>query len=498
MKKRIGIFASRLQHCRPRGVHRVARGVAEYLAAHADPNEFELLCLAKRVKNEHEITFKAYDLAHWLSRHPLAAAAPSLRPRPSQSWLAGLRRSCKKGVKLALSPFVPHLLRPLCYLGYRLLLTALVGWIGPVRRGLAYLRAQRLTARRKRQLDPGHVAVTLNELDLLISFENHEEIWRLPVENYPCKTIGWFYDVISLRVDDEARWNLDHLEKDLSSLTLKADRIVCGSQSAEQDLHTFYPRSSDKTCVIYDGHDMERFRSAGDGAIEPGLMELLGINRDVPYLIAVGGIEARKNNINMLRACIHLRKLRPALQFQLVLVGEVYALPGFRLQVERARRFLPVIHTGYVGDNVVATLMAGARGLLYPSLWEGFGIPPLEAMSAGTVVIASDLGSIPEVCGEHAIYCDPYEPADIAESIARCLDMPSDERAYWTERARRHAARFSWERMGEQVVQLVRAELAGSDEMTNHPSSLEIGDEVVGAYPRPSPRREEGELLVGS
>jgi alpha-1,3-rhamnosyl/mannosyltransferase len=319
-----------------------------------------------------------------------------------------------------------------------------------------------------------YTPITLNELDVVISLENHEEMWRLPVENYACKKIGWFYDVITLRVADEARWNLDHLERDLSSLTLKADRIVCGSYSAEKDLHTFYPRSRGKTCVIYDGHDVDRFRQGGDTELRGRLLNQLGIDRRVPYLIAIGGIEARKNNINMLRACVHLRKQRPGLAFQLVLVGEIYALPGFRLQVDRARRFLPVIHTGYLSDGDVSLLLGGARGLLYPSLWEGFGIPPLEAMTAGTLVITSALGSLPEVCGEHALYCDPYEPTVIAAAIARCLEMAPAEREQRLEPARRHASRFTWERMGEQVIQLLRSELACNAEVDGGSASQSL------------------------
>ena len=195
------------------------------------------------------------------------------------------------------------------------------------------------------------------------------------------------------------------------------------------DLHAFFPRARGKTCVIYDGHDVSRFQASspipaprGEGA---GLLVDLGLDRGLPYIVTLGGIEPRKNTINMLRACIHLRKHRPELPFQLILVGEVHALPGFALQVERARQFLPVVHAGYQSDEDVARLLAGARALLFPSLWEGFGIPQLEAMTAGALVITSDLASMPEVCGEHAIYCDPYEPADIAAA----RPVPRDARS---------------------------------------------------------------------
>jgi glycosyltransferase involved in cell wall biosynthesis len=461
MRKRIGVFCSRLSHQRPRGVHRVARRVAEYLATQANSDEFEFLCLTRRVKNEHEITYKACALSDWLAQHP-PATAPPLTGGPSRgSWLSRFLKAVKRRTKRALSPYVPHLLRPFCYFCYRGIITLLFGWIELIRKA----RTTMMARPQGRSLPRSETfPVTLNEMDLLISFENHEEIWRLPVENYSCKTVGWFYDVITLRVADEARWNLDHLEKALSSFTLKADRIVCGSHSAERDLHTFYPRARGKTCVIYDGHDVSRFQPSGDAGALDKLLDDFGIDRGIPYVVALGGIEPRKNTINLLRACIHLRKHRPELPFQLILVGEVHVLPGFALQVERARQFLPVVHAGYRSDEDVARLLAGARALLFASLWEGFGIPPLEAMTAGALVITSDLASIPEVCGDNAVYCDPYEPADIAAGLAVCLEMPEHEREERVRAARRHASRFTWERMGEQVLQLLRAELASDAE----------------------------------
>jgi glycosyltransferase involved in cell wall biosynthesis len=468
MRKRIGVFCSRLSHQRPRGVHRVARRVAEYLASQANSDEFEFLCLTRRVKNEHEITYKACGLSDWLAQHPPATAPPPAGGPARRSWFADFLKAAKRKTKRTLAPYVPHLLRPFCYFCYRAMIALLFGWIARIRKARTTLMTARGQGRAARLPHLKRFAVTLNELDLLISFENHEEIWRLPVENYSCKTVGWFYDVITLRVADEARWNLDHLEKALSSFTLKADRIVCGSSSAEKDLHTFYPRARGKTCVIYDGHDVSRFQPSGDAGALDKLLDDVRLDRHIPYVVTLGGIEPRKNTINLLRACIHLRKRRPELSFQLLLVGEVHGLPGFAMQVERARQFLPVVHAGYRSDEDVARLLTGARALLFPSLWEGFGIPPLEAMTAGALVITSDLASMPEVCGENAIYCDPYEPADIAATLAVCLEMAEQEREERVQAARRHAARFTWERMGEQVIQLLRAELAGDTDDIRH------------------------------
>src|SRR6516225_7853776 len=143
MRKRVGVFCSRLSHQRPRGVHRVARRVAEYLANQADSDEFEFLCLARRVKNEHEITYKACGLADWLALHPPATAPPLAGGPPRRSWLSRFLKSVKRKTKRALAPYVPHLMRPFCYFCYRGIIAVLFGWIGLIRKVFTTMTARR-------------------------------------------------------------------------------------------------------------------------------------------------------------------------------------------------------------------------------------------------------------------------------------------------------------------------------------------------------------------
>jgi glycosyltransferase involved in cell wall biosynthesis len=476
MKKRIGILATNLQHPNPRGVQRVARGVAEYLAGQGG-EEFEFLCLAERVPNQYEITYQACDLGPWLARNPLRfgtgpqdpAARPVRCPGPLGRAVRGVAKAC-------LAPFVPPLVFPFLLLLYRALRypPVLGAWalrevlkVPRHARAVAALMAARMAAVRLRR--PGtdrtgkaiaYDAITPDLLDAIVSFEVHEEIWSLPIENYPTRLITWFHDATSKRVADESRWNLDNMESGVSACVYRADKIVCVSHSARGDLHAFFDVPPERTCVIHNGHDAERFARPVPEATLREVWARLGIDARLPYLIALGGVEGRKNSINMIRACVHLRKRRPELRFQMVFVGRVNMLPGLRFHIEQARRYLPVVHAGYGKDGDVPLLLAGARGLLYPSLWEGFGIPPLEAMSAGTLVIASELAALPEVCGGHALYCDPYDPASIATSIEECLLMSAAERQRRVHAARQHAAQFTWERTGEKLLQLLRAELA--------------------------------------
>jgi glycosyltransferase involved in cell wall biosynthesis len=101
-------------------------------------------------------------------------------------------------------------------------------------------------------------------------------------------------------------------------------------------------------------------------------------------------------------------------------------------------------------------LLHGCDCFVYPSLWEGFGIPVLEAMSAGVPVVCSDLASLPEVAGPHAFYCDPYEPRTIAEAVSRALALPGAERESRVDAARTWASRFTWDATADRFHDIIR------------------------------------------
>ena len=100
--------------------------------------------------------------------------------------------------------------------------------------------------------------------------------------------------------------------------------------------------------------------------------------------------------------------------------------------------------TGYLDDGELRRCVAGATALALPSLYEGFGLPALEAMACGRPVLAASAGALPEVCGEAALYCDPRDPADIAAGLRRLAeDTALTERL--SAAGREHARRFSWD-----------------------------------------------------
>lgn len=156
-----------------------------------------------------------------------------------------------------------------------------------------------------------------------------------------------------------------------------------------------------------------------------------------PYILAVSTAAPHKNLEAALQALLHLRKIVPELE----LVGVGGSFPAI-FASDSSR--LPQMHRiGYVSDAELKALYQRAQCFVFPSWYEGFGLPPLEAMAVGCPVVVSRAASLPEVCADAALYCDPHDPSSVAEAVGRVLADPTlgdHLRAV----GRSHAARFSW------------------------------------------------------
>jgi len=187
----------------------------------------------------------------------------------------------------------------------------------------------------------------------------------------------------------------------------------------------------------------ERFRPQSSERVE-AVREKYGI--DKPYILFAGTIEPRKNLVTLLRAFAPLTKDFPHL---LVLAGARgwFSEPVFA-EVERLGLKERVAFTEYVPEEDLPALMSGADVFVYPSLGEGFGLPPLEAMACGTPVICSNAPALPEVVGEDAITVLPTEVEAWTEAMRQVLS-DADMRAKLREKGLKRAQKFSWERTAQ-------------------------------------------------
>jgi len=173
------------------------------------------------------------------------------------------------------------------------------------------------------------------------------------------------------------------------------------------------------------------------------------------FALFVGTLEPRKNVETLLAAWRGLRRRRHDLP-ALVLCGRTgWKDEALRRELERGAREGWLVQPGYVSNEELAALYRGATLLGFPSLYEGFGLPVLEALAAGTPVVASDLPVLREVAGDAALYAPPHRPDLWAEAIGRLLDDP-ELAGRLRAHGPRHAARFTWQRSAAEHLELFR------------------------------------------
>ena len=232
----------------------------------------------------------------------------------------------------------------------------------------------------------------------------------------------------------------------LPTLSRTAKHILTDSEFSRRELIRYCHVSADKLTVVYLGKehvfahkaDQRVFAKHGFG--------------NKPFLLAVSSLNPSKNFVGLVRALEHLRNP----DFDVVIAG------GTNPAVFRGRTgALPasVKHLGYVSEGELRALYERATGFVYPSFYEGFGLPPLEAMACGTPVIVSNAASLPEVCGDAALYCDPHSPQDMADKIERLM---SDEalREDLKQKGLARAKTFSWDTCARETLAVLEQVLA--------------------------------------
>lgn len=213
-----------------------------------------------------------------------------------------------------------------------------------------------------------------------------------------------------------------------------ADHVITGATKAAEELRRTFGIAADRISVV--PHAADEFRRV-DATIVKSLLAKLDVNG--PFLLAVGSQEPRKN-LGVLYAAMRLLDARGR-AIPLVLCGP-RGIHGYR-PGDAVPTWLR--HAGFVSDHELAALYARASALVFPSRYEGFGLPVLEAMTAGGVVICSDASTIPEVGGDAALYFPPDDAEALAAQVIRLLD---DDALHATlvRAGAEQAARYSWER----------------------------------------------------
>ena len=231
----------------------------------------------------------------------------------------------------------------------------------------------------------------------------------------------------------------------------RSRRVLADSQATKGDLVHLYHADPTKVNVVYPGIDTA-LKPVRDSELLASAQQKYGIHG--PYLLYLGTLQPRKNLVRLLAAFA-----AAALSCQLVLAGKT----GWLAQpIHEAVEALPaqirerVLLPGYVSDEDKAALLSGATALVFPSLYEGFGFPLLEAQACGTPVLAANSSSLPEIAGGSALLCDPLDTKALTEGLRR---LASDQplRAQLVEKGFQNVRRFDWQEAARAVLQTLEA-----------------------------------------
>jgi len=298
---------------------------------------------------------------------------------------------------------------------------------------------------------PLPIELFLGRLDLF-----HSPDFVLPAV-YHARTVLTVHDLTFLRVPEFAHPVLrEYLMQVVPRSVARADLVLADSACTRQDVIELLHVPEDRVRVVNAAVE-SRFHRVTDPEALEAVRQRYGLRR--PFILGLGTLEPRKNFPGLIEAYARLRE-RLGLPHELLIVGGkgwLYEPIFDKVQVCRLEDW--VRFPGYVADADLPAIYSLASCLAYPSYYEGFGIPALEAMACGTPVVTTRTSSLPEVVGDAAVLVDPYQVEDIAQALERVL---SDEglRARLQEAGLVQAQRFTWEGAARTLLSAYRDVMA--------------------------------------
>lgn len=245
----------------------------------------------------------------------------------------------------------------------------------------------------------------------------------------------------------------------INSTVKKAKKIIAVSRSTANDLQTVLKTPLNKVHIIYEGVNPEFQVITDQSRLRTTRQKYQLADR---FLLYTGVWRDHKNILGLIEA-FRLLQTNPANHdLQLVITGRKDSL--YAQEIFAASQDLidqnKLIFPGLVSDHELIDLMNLASVYVFPSFYEGFGLPPLEAMACGTPVASSNTSCMPEVCGKNALFFDPYHPSEIAQATQKLLD-DGQLRQSLIESGLQHVKKYSWEKMAKETYQLYLESLHG-------------------------------------
>lgn len=268
-----------------------------------------------------------------------------------------------------------------------------------------------------------------------------------------CQKFVTFHDIVPLLFTDELYTPKDFRikkENDYRNAVNIADKIITVSENTKKDLVEYFQVSPTKIETVYPGLDSNIFVKKSVEEIEK-VRQYYELKEN--YLLFVGTIAGRKNTARLVEA---FARTKAKTDFELVLAGSLSYMGDLTLQaIEKNRLQEKVKILGYIENEHLPALYSGAKGFLFPTIYEGFGFPILEAMLCETPVLASNIGSAPEIGGDFPVFVNPQDIDSIADGIDKLLERND----FNLVKAREYARQYSWETSARKMLKIYKETL---------------------------------------
>lgn len=273
------------------------------------------------------------------------------------------------------------------------------------------------------------------------------------------KTIVTVHDMVYKAFPETVRGRTRYmLETGLRRSMKRADLIVTDSEFSKSEIIKYFPEHSEKLRVVPCGVDRARFHHEENQERIEETKGQLGIDR--AYFLYLGTLEPRKNLRRLVIAYNEFRKGKSDYPMLVLAGGKGWLNEELVRTIKELNMGEDIKELSYVPEEHLCSLMSGALAFIFPSIYEGFGMPPLEAMACGVPVLTAHAASLPEVVGDSALICDPYSPPQMTDCLER-LYRDDKLRRELSAAGLKRAAMFSWENAAATLYDVYKEALNG-------------------------------------
>ncbi|MFH0951049.1 MAG: glycosyltransferase family 1 protein [bacterium] len=246
---------------------------------------------------------------------------------------------------------------------------------------------------------------------------------------------------------------LDYLHWSTQYALDKAKRIITISNFSKSEIAKYYQADSDKIKVIYNGYNDRLYKPTALSEATQAVWQKYGISQ--PYIFYVGRLEKKKNTDKLIEAFALVKQHHPEIKHKLVLVGDAsFGFDEIKYQINEFNLNDDIVITGWVAEEDMPHIFSQATAFIFPSNYEGFGIPLLQAMACGTPIVASNIASIPEVAGSVALLFDQTKVHDMAEKIAKII-LNQDLREQLIQAGLTRVKNFNWQICAQETLKVI-------------------------------------------